>query len=271
LHKKISILNIEMSYTVVINSNERANPNDSANNAIYNFNWDVLPESEYEVDWKLQKIYPLTPFKTLLINKPPWGQYSASSWSGTVLTDITKNGHNATTSGVSSGSASGNGSTVSIPYIKGTTTSTILFPTGSIPTTFTIASITRYETTGNKERILTSTAGNWVLGHAGSRGIAYFGDWMTTQTTKGNITDWLRMVANNNGVIPNNILVDGIGSGIINGGFGNYTLSVNMSPYGQTSDFQFSQLIIWPQALTVEEMQIVSNALENYLSTGVLE
>jgi hypothetical protein len=42
-----------MSYTIVLNSNNRSNPNDSVSDAIYNFNWSVLEPGEYKVTWKL--------------------------------------------------------------------------------------------------------------------------------------------------------------------------------------------------------------------------
>ena len=40
-----------MSYTVVLNSKNRANPTENANDAIYNFDWTALDEGEYKVTW----------------------------------------------------------------------------------------------------------------------------------------------------------------------------------------------------------------------------
>jgi hypothetical protein len=76
--------------------------------------------------------------------------YNASS--PTILPNYISNGRNATLSGttVTKSTASGNGATAPITFISGTTGSIITFPSGSIPDTFTILSLTRYTTTGTK-------------------------------------------------------------------------------------------------------------------------
>ena len=71
--------------------------------------------------------------------------------------------------------------------------------------------------------------------------------------------------------VPNNVLVDSVARGTVNGGTGGYTLSINGSGSQEQSDFQFSQLIIWNQALTTTEMSVVATALNTYLTTGVLQ
>ena len=216
-------------------------------------------------------------FAQLLINKPAWAQYSASSWSGTTLTDLTTNGRNATTSGVSQSTASGNGATATISYLAGTTSNSIQFPTGSQPSTYTIALIDRYVAT-NQKRILTTnsnTLGSDLYGHWNAlRGVAYQeGTWNTPQTNTGTNTNWLNIVMTNSTsiAVPNNVLVDSVARGTVNGGVGGYTLSINGSGSLEQSDFQFSQLIIWNQALTTTEMSVVATALNTYLTTGVLQ
>ena len=222
----------------------------------------------------------LSAFQTLLKNKPAWGQYDAVNFSGTTLIDMTSNGRNGTTVNITSGSASGNGASVSIPYIKGTPTSTVVFPTGSIPTQYTIASLTRFETTGSKHRILQGT-GNWLHGHYGlggngANGTAFYEGWRTAQTYTGQSAGWVNFVATN-GItgytIPNNIIYNGTAVSNALGGTGNKQLAINclgICPE-ETSDFQFSQLIIWDQVLTPAELIVVSTALTTYLSTGILQ
>ena len=218
-----------------------------------------------------------TTLASILLNKPPWARYSASSWSGTTLSDLTGNARHATTSGVALGSTTGNGCSGTITSIGGTTTTTIAFPTGSIPTTFTIASLSRYGTTGSTNRVLcnNSTTGNIFHGHQGAkRGVSYYDNgWKTAQATVGTLRNWLNCVGTNgSGVsIPSNIVVDGTGIGVANAGIGNYTLAINIGRSAEYSDYELSQLIIWDQALTADEMTIVANAITNYMNTGILQ
>lgn len=136
-------------------------------------------------------------FDTLIPGKSPWGIYSAASWSSSTNT-LTKlrgrSGKNAVTSGsFSQGKGTGNSASVPIDYISGSAASSVIWPSGSIPTSFTICSVTRYTDSMNAQRILTSTDNSWVHGHyAQTRGVASYGQWMTTNTN-GTLTDWLVM------------------------------------------------------------------------------
>jgi hypothetical protein len=215
-----------------------------------------------------------TTFQSLLITKPPWAQYNASNWSGTTLLDITGNGHNATTSGVYYGSGSGNGATATINYIGGAPSNTILFPVGSIPASFTICSLTRLTATPYM-RVLTSTVlPQYLHGFFGGwRGVLFRnGVWCTSQSNTGIITDWLNMCATTGNTSIDNILVDGVPKGISNIASGtSQQLCINLGFNNDNSPFQLSQLIIWDRVLTSGELLVVSNALKNYLSTGLLK
>ena len=207
---------------------------------------------------------------------PLWGAYSAEAWdSGTnVLSDLTGNGRNATTSGVTYTSGSGGGATSSIGYLSGTNSSKINWPAGSVPSTFTIASLTSYTGTNN-HRILQSTSGNWLHGHwNGGAGVHFYEGWRTSSNSASsvsNVNNWLICVGTNNtGIaIPNNIIVNGVGKGTANGGASNLTLTINNpGTYNEYSNFKFSQLLIWPSGLTTTQMQSVNTILQNYLNIG---
>lgn len=270
-----------MNYSIILNSNNRVDTTTTSNDATYNFDWSVLESGEYKVSWNLNipssVVVSLTAFQTLLANKPPWGQYSASSWSGTTLTDLTTNGRNATTSGVSLGTTTGNGATGTITSLAGGITNTILWPAGSIASSYTICGLTRYTTTNttNQQRTLCSSTNNWLQGHwANKRGVAFnASSWRTQSTTStGTLLNWLNSCATSSSTGPNNILMDGVGVGLNVGGNGVVSpLSINLCQGGETSDFEFSQLIIWDQVLTDTELLVVSTALNTYLSTGVLQ
>ena len=214
-----------------------------------------------------------TPFQKLLVDKPPWGKYSANSWvQGTkTLTDETSNSRNADGSGsITYSTSSGNGASASIPYIIGDPSSTILWPSGSIGNPYTICSITRYAT-GTNGRVLQSQTDNWLHGHHGltgnvKRGVLYNGAWRTNQVNTGTTTDWLNFCATSGNSFPNNVLLDGSGVGILAGSNGVVSkLAINLGPYPlEISNWGFSQLIIWNQVLTPAEMVIVSTAFTNY-------
>ena len=156
----------------------------------------------------------------LINTKSPWGIYCAESYSNNILYELRNNGRNATTNNVSFGYNSGNGA-LSIPYIYGTTGSTIVWPSGSVPSTFTLCTITRY-TGGANGRIINSTDNVFLHGHwNNNRGVIYNDGWRTNNTPSiGIITNWLVTCYKNIGDIPNNILIDGIPSGIVAGGNG---------------------------------------------------
>ena len=201
----------------------------------------------------------------------PWGAYFASDWSGTTLPDISGNGRHAITTGtITSNTLSGNGSTAAISSISGNTTATITWPIGSIPTTFTILSLTRY-TGPNYRRILSSKTGNWFHGHSSNaRGDAYYEGWKTTTANKGTLTDWLCFIGKNSGSTPNNILADGTGIGTATGGSGNnYQMAINNISYtGETSDWSLSCAVIYDSILTDAHMTKLNNFINSYKSTG---
>ena len=103
------------------------------------------------------------------------------------LPDALGNGAmDAVTSGLVYGNSSGNGASASIAYVTGTTSSIITWPQGTIPSTFTVCSLTRY-TGGTNDRILNSVSTTWLHGHQnGMRGVAYYkAGWQTVQSTYG--------------------------------------------------------------------------------------
>jgi hypothetical protein len=228
------------------------------------------------------------PFKTILYNKPPWARYSGSSFNLATnkLLDETGNGRHATCVGITQSSGTGNGSLSNITFIQGTTTSTIAFPTGSIPLKHTICAITRYSSTvaANQGRILASTgsSNNVIIGHhINKRGVVFYGPnnfangWLTSDTiSTGTITNWLNLGYSNVLSSPTNVLVDTVAKGlqsalatpvVMN-------LAINLQ-YATTekSDFQLCQLIIWDQVLTAVELLEVSKAMDYYLINGVFD
>jgi hypothetical protein len=204
-------------------------------------------------------IIQTTPSYTMTDFLSPWAFYSAENFSGSTLSDTSGNSRNASTSGtITKSSGSGNGSINSINFISGDTSSTISFPTGSLPTEYTILSLTRY-TGGTRGRILQSQTGNWLHGHwNGNRGVCHYDAWKTSSGNVGNVDDWLCCIGKNGGLTPNNILIDGVPSGTDTGGVSGYRLSINIG-VNEKSDWSLSYLIIWNKHLTYEEMLKMNN------------
>ena len=165
----------------------------------------------------------------------------------------------------------GNGATIELQYLTGGTSSTVLWPSGSIPNVFTICSITRYTAIGKKGRILVGTTMDWWHGHDDSkRGVAFYSNgWKTNEESVGELTDWMIMCGKNGGPTPNNILVDGTEKGVKNGGIGLSVLSIN--PFSDTNngDWAFLELMIWDSELSESDMRVVSTALEYSLHDQV--
>ena len=206
------------------------------------------------------------------INNIPWGAYFANDWSGTTLLDSSGNGRHATTSAnITKTTGIGNGASGAITYISGGTTATITWPTGSIPPNFTIVSLTRY-TGGSTKRILQGKNKNWLHGHyLSNRGLCYYDEWITLQTTSGNLTDWLCCIGKNSGSIPNNIIIDGIASGIKTGGAGTDDLVLNLGKAPlETSDWALSAVIIYDRILSDENINNLNNYINTYKTSGNL-
>ena len=210
----------------------------------------------------------LSSLDNILNDNIPWGIYSAETWnsSNNILPDLTGNGRDATTTNVTLNLGQGNGAVNNINYLSGDMTSSILWPTGSIPANFTICSVTRYKGTNNG-RILHSTTGNWLHGHwHKSRGVAYYEGWKT-QNSKGSVNDWVVCCGQNNG----SIIVDDVTVAQSVNGAGNMTLGINRNNASccpnENSDWEFSLVIIWDKTLSTQELQLISKGLNNYLKS----
>ena len=209
------------------------------------------------------------------IPSPSYGWYRADSlyWNSTVdlLYDISGHGKHAITNGVSLDSGIGDGANIIVNYLAGDTSSTVLWPIGSIPSVFTMCSITRCRDWNNCKRVLASRTIDWLHGHFTSkRGVAYYGsdNWMTSSDSVGILTDWLVICGKNGGIIPNNILVDGIIAGSRNGGTGSSVLSININPVNENSNWAFRELMIWDTSLSDADMVDASTALRISLLYG---
>ena len=214
-------------------------------------------------------------FQALTKTKVPWGLYDAADWSAAngKLLEASANGKDVVSAGtIKFGSGIGNGAKGNVTFILGSTSSRLVWPEGSIPTKFTICSITRY-TGGSNERILRSVAGNWLHGHhENTVGVAFYDGWKTPENPPEQPTDWAVMCGSNGLPTPTNILYNGSPVGIQSGGSSPNPLAINPAnpaiSSGQVSNWALSFVAIWDQHLTAAEIKMASDALMEYLASG---
>ena len=237
-----------------------------------------------------------TSFNTLISSKPPLFIFSPSEAStltnnNTQMKDV-RSGYTsyATMSNVTVISASGGGATGTITYLSGTTSSSILFPTGSIPNNFTICSITRYKSTNQKIILQNDTSysngsDKWFLfGHYAGQAIGavfVYGTWKTPivnlSAAAPTKTNWVTLCGRTSNTQSSyDIMVDGEPKGTQNIApsttNSSYKLAINPSAsvISELADFDFASLYIWNQELSDAEMITVSKKMKMYLKYGVM-
>ncbi|KAJ1465893.1 hypothetical protein T484DRAFT_1922497, partial [Baffinella frigidus] len=212
----------------------------------------------------------------VLQEHPASAIYSAAAFDAGTLQDLSGHGRDATvTAGtVSRRTASGHGTSADVVALAGDTSAKVLWPVGSIPATFTVCSVTRYDDLGGSRlRILNCQSSpsqplNWLHGHyGGMRGLAYYPGFKTNQVNVGTATDWLVMCGTSDAGVPapGNIVLDQDEIGIANGGAGPCQLAIN---YDQPSDWLVHSLLIWDSGLSTATMKQVTAALREALDSG---
>jgi hypothetical protein len=165
--------------------------------------------------------------------------------------------------------------------VGGTTSTKILWGDLSIPSTFTICSITRYSGAA-KQRILACTNRNWLHGHhTGRAGATFYDKDINLQYTITPNTNWV--VACGRNVVGSSqvgTIINGVSTSTGKGGTGNCDLSIGtyctkntcdgVYEHAETSDWQLSRLYVWDSHLSDDVFARVSSELNQYLATGSL-
>ena len=200
--------------------------------------------SELHVRYKAEDWFHATNY----VGSGPW-----------VLRDSSGNGRDSTGSRgtISVATATVGGATAEVTFLQGSTTAGINLAAGSIPSFFTICSLSRYTGSTNQRRILNTAGGvNWLHGHwNGRRGVAYYNQNydLSSASSKGTATDWLVMCGKNDASPA--LSVDGVlvEDSIANRGSGDHQLSINNgSP--EYSDWAVAEILVWDRHLASEEM-----------------
>ena len=193
--------------------------------------------------------------------------YDGNSFSGSTWTDKTGNGRNATSSGtITVSSTTGNGATKTFQTLSGGTTSTMAFPVGVVPSTYTLFHVTRYSG-ANKKRIFTNYNGtggsdNWLSGFwDNSSGVGFHGSWMTAAVGSNSgykdsfSTNWV-ISTDQNLLYRANGAVNGLSASVNN--IPRLAINIGTTEY---SDWACSEVIIYNRTLTETEYVLVENYL----------
>ena len=200
--------------------------------------------------------------------------YSAAGWGKTsknVWDDESGNGRHSisVTGNVRQGFAKGNGAQHRIPFVSGDASTSVTFPMDTVPSDFTICSLSRYSSDSSRDRII-GAAGrdDWFHGHyAASAGVAKYGKWMTRARQAHILADDWLIMCGQNGASPM-VLADGKEVDVASGGDGGVQLAINDQTAAETSAWQVSAITVWSRQLSEAEVWNAFKGYSKYLSEG---
>lgn len=189
------------------------------------------------------------------------GQYDGSTYTSTQWTDLSGLGNHAVIGGSGLGSSTLNGQTV----LTGTTSTTVLWPVGILPSTFTLFHVTRYAPIGSKKRIIQGTSINWLNGFWNrATGVAYHNGFITPSTATVP-DDWVLSASTNTTYRANRSLKGSSGAGSPN-----YDrIAINTGLFSsEISDYLIAEVLVYNRTLSDQEVIDVENYLHyKYLYT----
>ena len=181
--------------------------------------------------------------------------YEGNTFSGTTWTDdISTYDTNAYRGAPSISSTQLNGYNI----LEGTTSDGLQFPSGVLPSTYTLFHVTRYNN-GTRGRIFDGVTSNWLSGfHGNKAGVAYHNGWITSSSTDYHGFDWV-ISTDQNSLYRSN----GVQRGA-SGGSSSKQLGLNYGYYyaSEPSAWQCAEVIVFNRTLTQTEYEQV----EQYLS-----
>ena len=221
--------------------------------------------------WSTSQMYIEQTAGTWPGSRPPVAGYigwyvGEASLSGTSWLDLSGNGNHATVTrgSVIGGSDTGNGCSKTVSYIEGNANGGLRFPAAILPSTYTLFFVARY-TGGSRRRIMDGIAQNWLSGFwGGGTGIAHHNGWLTGQPdTHGN--NWFISTDQNNLYRSNKVTRGSSGAGSPS----NDQLSINHGNYGETSDWQVAEVIVYNSTLSSDNYILVEDYLNRKYGFGL--
>jgi hypothetical protein len=156
-------------------------------------------------------------------------------------------------------SANTNGSSRSFSTLQGTTVQGLKFPTGVLPANYTVFHMARYNGASQGRIFAGNTTANWLSGFwSGMSGIAHHGGWLTQASTSVHQNNWV-LSSDQKGLYRSN----GVTRSTSVGGNNSDALTLNFSAYsGDNSDWQASEVIVFNQELTLDQIRTVEQFLK---------
>lgn len=182
-------------------------------------------------------------------------RYNASSWnSGTSTLEDLVGSYDATSLRGSGPAVKTSTAPGGYSVLYGSNNDGIQFPTGILPQTFTLFHITRYSGT-NKGRIITASNTNWLDGHHSAKaGVAYHNGWITPQTDYYG-QDFFISTSQATAYRSEG------GSFSTGGNNTQASLTINMSNYGEYSDWEVLEILVYDRELSTAECSEVEGWL----------
>jgi hypothetical protein len=176
----------------------------------------------------------------------PWGYFTNPElyYTGGVWMDVSGNSNNAI-------GTSGALPTIAAGDLRFNSTQSMVWPAGSVPSSFTIFARARYTPGGAKQgRIFQGNISNWLLGWwNGNENAAFFNIWMTVFYTQAtSYHNWV-VIAGRNSATGYTVWANGSPISTASGGNGGNVLAVNTgASSSQISDCDVSEVRIFDQA-----------------------
>jgi hypothetical protein len=176
------------------------------------------------------------------------GYFTGESWTGTQWNDISPSANNASTV---TGSIVNNSVTLNgFKCISGGTSAGLRFPSGMLPSGYTLFHVARYN--GTRQRIFDAYSGNFLSGfHANKAGVAYHEAWLTPQSDiHGN--NWV-LSSDQKDLYRSNGTQRSTTTGVMTA----VSLSINYGSFvaSEASDWTVACVIAYNRTLTSTEIQ----------------
>ena len=229
-------------------------------------NNDACVQLECGVGTFLSLLTPVDAMDELMSRHRPHVSSRAEDWNiytGTFNTQC--DGQPCSTQGYrSSGTVSKATDNSGNSLLQGNTATVMNWGANSIPSAFTICSLTRYAG-GTNGRILSCHGNplgnlNWLHGHwSNSRGVNHYNGWQNSNS-RGTLTDWVVVCGRNTvnaGAIST--IVDGVTTSTAVGGTGGCAVGINQP--SEYSDWQFAEMHVWDYHLDNEDFQLAHDSM----------
>ena len=191
------------------------------------------------------------------------GHYDGSQWASTQWRDTSGYGNHAVIGGSGLGTSTLNSRVV----LTGSTATTITWPSGILPATFTLFHVTRYDSPDAAWRIIQGVTTNWLNGHYGGyAGVAHHNGWIGSypNTSVGQYS-WVLSTGTNTAYRVNGSLHGSTGSGTPN-----YDrICINAGLYNQNSSWQCAEVIVYNRTLNATEVASVESYLNEKYALGL--